>query len=160
MTNITGRIAFGPINNSISGISLGYDSMFKEFDRLINATVPNDKYPPHNIIKLNDYSYVVELALAGFTKDEIDITVNAGVLTIKGNKKPCELEAVQYLHRGISARSFAKTISIIDTVEVRTAKYEDGILYIFLENVIPESKKPRKIEIITPSPTKKELLVE
>lgn len=159
MTNIPGRVTFGPIN-SILGTSLGYDSMFKEFDRLINATVPNDKYPPHNIIKLSDYSYVVEFALAGFTKDEIDITVNAGMLTIKGNKKPCELEAVQYLHRGISARSFAKTISIIDTVEVRNAKYEDGILYIFLENIIPEAKKSRKIEISTPEPTKKELLVE
>lgn len=159
MTNIAGRVSFGPIN-SILGTSLGYDSMFKDLDRLINATVPNDKYPPHNIIKLSDYSYVVEFALAGFTKDEIDISVNAGTLTIKDNKKPCELEAVQYLHRGISARSFAKTISIIDTVEVKNAKYEDGILYIFLENIIPEAKKPRKIEISTPEPTKKQLLVE
>lgn len=142
------RITLSPLHqfHAILGSSLGYDSIAKEFDRLLNAPKIDDKYPPHNIIKLSEYSYVVELATAGFTKEEIDITVNDGTLTIKGSKTPDE-EAVQYLHKGISSRSFTKSISIVDTVEVRDAKYEDGILYIFLENVIPESKKPRTIEI-------------
>jgi molecular chaperone IbpA len=154
MTNIaTGRINFGPIEHSILGTSLGYDSLFADIDKLLNKpTQTTEKYPPHNIIKLDEYNYVVELAVAGFSKKEIDITVSDGSLVIKGEKKQTDEELtfllnVDYLHKGISARAFTKTISIIDTVEVKSAEYVDGILRIKLENIIPESKKPRKIEI-------------
>jgi molecular chaperone IbpA len=175
MTNLaTGRIKFGSLESStILGTSLGYDSLFADIDRLLNrSTQPSEKYPPHNIIKLDDYNYVVELAIAGFSKDDIDITVADGSLIVKGEKKQTEeessfLDNVDYLHKGISARAFTKSISIVDTVEVLGAEYVDGILRIRLENVIPESKKPRKIIIangnlplVEPTKTEKQLLVE
>jgi molecular chaperone IbpA len=164
MTNFTGRVSFGPIHPSIFGTSLGYDSMFDELERLVNSQ-PNtsEKYPPHNILKLDDYRYIVELAVAGFSKEEIEITVNDGKLIIKGEKE-VDNAPIEYLHKGISARSFTKTINLIDTIEIQGASYKDGILSIALENVIPESKKPRKIEIndelVTVPTDTKQLLTE
>lgn len=147
MTNLTGRVQFGPIHHSILGTSLGYDSMFSELERILNTQpTVSDKYPPHNIIKLDDYHYIVELAVAGFSKNEIEIIVNDGKLVIKGEKNG-DVPVTEYLHKGISARSFTKTINLIDTIEIQAATYQDGILSIALENVIPESKKSRKIEI-------------
>jgi molecular chaperone IbpA len=101
------------------------------------------------------------LAIAGFTKQEVTITLKDGLLEIKGQKNP--EEEVQYLHKGIGTRSFIKTIKLADTVEVRGAEFKDGILRVGLENVIPESKKPRTIEIgdeLTLVAKPKELLVE
>ena len=97
-------------------------------------------------MKLDENRYVVELAVAGFSKDEIDVTIADGNLVIKGAKsdKP---DTAQYIHRGIGTRSFTKTLKVADTIEVKGAEYKDGILRIGLENIIPEHKKPRKIEI-------------
>jgi molecular chaperone IbpA len=175
MSDLMRRINFGPIQPSIFGTSLGYESMFNELDRILEATKspsnqPSDKYPPHNIIKLDDYNYVIELAIAGFTKSDIDITVADGTVTIKGEKNPTKeeeefLSNVQYMHKGISTRSFTKIIRITDTIEVLGAEYDNGILRIKLENVIPESKKPRKISIANGTlplvePGTKQLLTE
>lgn len=139
-----GRISFGPLNHS----TLGFDRFFDEVEKLmsVDTRAVTSSFPPHNIIKLDDTHYLVELAVAGFSKDEIEISVDAGNLVIKGEKKEKESN-VQYLHRGIGTRSFTKSLTIADTVEVRGAEFNDGILKIGLENIIPESKKPRKIEI-------------
>jgi len=144
------RFSFSPLYNS----TLGFEQLFGEVERMLEATPGNNSqtsFPPHNIVKVDEYHYVVELAVAGYTKEEIDITVDDGHLIIKGNKedkaKNAELADVTYLHRGIGLRSFTKTVKIADTVEVRGAEYTDGILRIGLENVIPERKKPRNIEI-------------
>jgi molecular chaperone IbpA len=139
------RISFGPLYNN----TLGFDRFFNEVERLLESDVkPTTSFPPHNILKLDDSHYVVELAIAGFSKDEIDITVKDSVLTIKGEKEEKTPDA-QYLHRGIGTRSFTKTLTIADTIEVKGAEFKDGILRIGLENIIPEHKKPRKIEIGT-----------
>lgn len=134
--------------------TIGFDRFFSEFENILSEkdTRPAQTYPPHNIIKLDEYNYVIELAIAGFTKSDIDITVANGTVTIKGDKKATEeeeafLSNVQYTHRGISTRSFTKIIRITDTIEVLGAEYDNGILRIKLENIIPESKKPRKIDI-------------
>jgi molecular chaperone IbpA len=151
----TTNVSFGPIWPS----SVGFDNIINELDALLNA--PTSTFPPHNIIKLDDYQYIVELAIAGFTKQEVTITLKDGLLEIKGQKNP--EEEVQYLHKGIGTRSFIKTIKLADTVEVRGAEFKDGILRVGLENVIPESKKPRQIEIgdeLTLVAKPKELLVE
>jgi len=127
--------------------TLGFENIFNEVEKLLNSdfkTVPTT-FPPHNILKLDDNHYVVELAVAGFSKDDIEITVNDGELIIKGNKE--EKAEGEYLHRGIGLRSFTKTLRIADTVEVNGAEYKDGILKVGLENIIPDHKKPRKIEI-------------
>ena len=148
MTNITtGRINFGPLHHSILNSTLGYESMFDRIETLLNQPDTNqDKYPPHNNIQIDEFNYIVELAVAGFTKSEIDITIEDGSLTIKGAKDTVENDiGVEYLHKGISNRAFTKVIRMVDTVEVKGAIYVDGILKITLENIIPEHKKPRKI---------------
>lgn len=149
---------FSPLYNS----TLGFENFFREVDKLMDLDInkTTSTFPPHNIIKLDDNQYVVELAVAGFGKKDIEITVNNGELIIKGDKndKPND---TTYLHRGIGLRSFTKTLRIAETVEVRGAEYNDGILRVALENVIPDHKKPRKIEIgKTLNFGKKELLNE
>jgi len=138
------RISFGPLAHT----TLGFERFFDDVERLLSMDVQKvtQSFPPHNIIKLDDTRYVVELAVAGFSKEEIEITAEDGTLTIKGEKKDKDLE-VTYLHRGIGTRSFTKQLTIADTVEVKGAEFKDGILRVGLENVIPEHKKPRKIEI-------------
>jgi molecular chaperone IbpA len=139
-----GRISFGPLHHS----TLGFDRFFDEAERLLKTdlTKVSPAFPPHNIIKLDDNRYLVELAVAGFAEAEIDILVEDNTLIIKGEKKDKDTD-VTYIHRGIGTRSFTKTLTVADTVEVRGAEFKNGILKIGLENVIPDHKKPRKIEI-------------
>ncbi len=139
-----GRISFGPLVHS----TLGYDKFFDEIEKLLNVDIqkPVSNFPPHNILKLDDSRYLLEMAVAGFSKDEIEISVKDGTLTVKGEKKEKDSD-YQYIHRGIGTRSFTKTLSIADTIEVKGAEFKDGILRVGLENIIPEHKKPRKIEI-------------
>lgn len=139
-------LSFGPLHQS----TLGFERFFDDVEKLLhNDTLKTQSsFPPHNILKLDDNHYVVELAVAGFSKDEIDITVKDNTLTIKGDKKETPTD-VTYLHRGIGTRSFTKTLTIAETIEVKGAEFKDGILRIGLENIIPEHKKPRKIEIGT-----------
>lgn len=125
---------------------VGFDELFNELERLIEGSQPvQASFPPHNIIKVDDNRYVVEMAVAGFGKEDIDIELNDGTLVIRGEKK--NKEEVNYLYRGIATRTFTKSIRLIDTIEVRGAEFKDGILKIGLENIIPEHKKPRKISI-------------
>lgn len=127
--------------------TLGFDRIFDHLERMIdNKTTQVEKYPPHNIVKSDENQYIVELAIAGFSESDIDITVEDGNLVIKGSKVETD-STVEYLHRGIGNRSFTKTLKLADTIEVRGAEYKNGILRIGLENVIPDHKKPRKIQI-------------
>lgn len=139
-----GHISFGPLTQS----TLGFDKFFDDVEKLLSMDIQKSisNFPPHNILKLDETRYIVELAVAGFSKDEIDISVNEGVLSVKGEKKDQESN-VQYIHKGIGTRSFTKTLTIADTIEVKGAEFKDGILRIGLENIVPESKKPRKIAI-------------
>jgi len=136
------RISFGPLFHQ----TLGFENFIRDVEKMLDNEVKPSTFPPHNIIKSDENKYVVELAVAGFAKDEIDISLQDGSLTIKGEKKESTPD-IQYLHRGIGTRSFTKVITIADTIEVKGAEIKDGILRIGLENVIPEHKKPRKIEI-------------
>lgn len=122
---------------------IGFDKMF---DKLAAATPgqTNNNYPPYNIVKTEEYKYELQLAIAGFASDDLDIELKDGVLQIEGKK---EVEDKNYLHRGISARSFRRTFTLADTVIVKGADLKDGILTINLENIIPEEKKPHKIAI-------------
>jgi len=139
-----GHISFGPLHHTTLGFERLFNDMEKMLDNNISKAVSN--FPPHNILKLDNNRYIVELAVAGFSKNEIDITVEDGSLIIKGEKEEKETD-VQYLHKGIGTRSFTKTLRIADTVEVRGAEFADGILKIGLENIVPDHKKPRKVEI-------------
>jgi molecular chaperone IbpA len=140
------KISFGNLYPS----TLGFETMLRDIESIMQNSVEtvSDKFPPHNIIKVNDTDYMVELAIAGFDEKEIDITVKDGLMTVKGEKQQPDNE-VNYLHKGIGTRSFSKTIRLADTIEVQGAAFKNGILSIGLENIIPESKKPKKIEIGT-----------
>ena len=137
------RISLGPLFHT----TLGFERIFDEVEKLLESEVKTpSSFPPHNIIKLDDNKYIIELAVAGFGRDEIDVSVIDGKVIIKGEKKEKDASA-NYLYRGIGGRSFTKEISIADTIEVRGAEFKDGILRVGLENIIPDHKKPRKIEI-------------
>jgi molecular chaperone IbpA len=140
------KISFGNLYPS----TLGFETMLRDIESIMQNSVEtvSDKFPPHNIIKVNDTHYMVELAIAGFDEKEIDITVKDGLMTVIGEKEQADNE-VNYLHKGIGTRSFSKTIRLADTIEVQGAAFKNGILSIGLENIIPESKKPKKIEIGT-----------
>jgi molecular chaperone IbpA len=115
------------------------------FDRMHQQTPGQGNYPPYNIAKVDDDHYVIEIAVAGFTESELDVEVKDGVLFVEGKKE--DDDQTEYLHKGISARQFKRSFTLSDTIVVKGAAYNNGILTIDLENVIPEEKKPRKIKI-------------
>ncbi len=125
---------------------VGFDQLFNELERIVEGqAVPKlNTFPPHNVLKVDDSHYVVEMAVAGFGQDEVDVEIHDGTLIVKGEKK--DQTEVDYLYRGIATRSFTKSIRLNDSIEVRGAQFKDGILKIALENIIPEHKKPRKVE--------------
>ena len=118
-------------------------------DDFFNAPTFNSNYPPYNIVKTGDYTYNIELALAGFGKKDIDVSYENGMVTVKSiqEAKSEDKESDGVLHRGISKRQFTKSFSIADDVEVKGAELKDGLLSISLERIIPENKKARSIEV-------------
>ena len=138
------EFAFGP---HLAHSTLGFERIFNDLDKVLNDRQQQSTFPPHNILKVDKDHYVVELAVAGFGKNEIDITVEDNVLIIKGVKKEKDVEGVEYIHKGIGTRSFTKTLTVADTLEVKGAEFNNGILRVGLVNVVPDHKKPRKVEI-------------
>ena len=128
--------------NHLNRATIGFDNMFENLHRF--AAVETVKYPPHDIVKHSDTSYTVEVAVAGFKEDELEVTIDNNVLTIKGTQADRQ---VDYLHRGISTRSFHKVINLAEHVVVKGALVDNGLLIIDLEIEIPEALKPRKITI-------------
>jgi molecular chaperone IbpA len=129
---------------SIHKFAVGFDNMF---DELLRTSQANTNYPPYNIVKHGDDNFAIELAVAGFKDGEINIQVERNQLTVKGEQAIDLDNQVEYLHRGISARSFSRTWTLADHVEVAGAKSENGILTISLERKVPEEQKPKSIAI-------------
>ena len=121
---------------------IGFDRMI---DRMREQTPGQTNYPPYNIVKTDENFYQLEIAIAGFNQEDLEIELKEGILTVEGRKERDDEK--DYIHKGISARAFRRTFTLSDTVVVNGADLVDGILTIELENVIPEEKKPRKIEI-------------
>jgi molecular chaperone IbpA len=126
--------------------AIGFNRLFDEMNRSFANSRSDDKYPPYNIAKLDETHYVIELAVAGFSEEEIDIELKENSLTIKGNQ-PKKDQETDYIYKGISNRSFDRTFTLADNVEVRNATVQNGILTVTLEQVIPEAQKPKKIQI-------------
>lgn len=117
------------------------------FDRYFSAPHhQNGNYPPHNIVKYDESHYGIEVAVAGFSKDEITVEVDQDQLMITG-KKTSVTEGVEYLHRGLAARDFEQQFTLAEYMEVRGAEVKDGMLKIEIERIIPDALKPRQIEI-------------
>lgn len=127
--------------------AVGFDRMFEELSRTFGNS-RSDNYPPHNVVQLDDTHYVIEVAVAGFKENEIDVELKENLLTVRGEKVKDE-DAVQpnYLHKGISARNFTRTFPLAENIQVRGASVENGILAVALEMIVPEEKKSKKIAI-------------
>ena len=121
---------------------VGFDHLFNELEW--TAKHANDHYPPHNIIKTGESDFLIELAIAGFSKDELSVEVKDRTLTVMGEHKS---RGREFIHRGISTKKLKRTLRLSEHVEVHGADIQDGILAIELKYVIPEEMRPRKITI-------------
>jgi molecular chaperone IbpA len=126
---------------------VGFDEQFNRLQKLhddVTKNIPN--YPPYNIKKVDDTHYVIEMAVAGFGQNEIDIEIDGGKLIVKGNVASVEDEE-NFLFKGIAARAFTRSFALNDQVEVKDAELFNGMLKIALERMIPEVAKPKKVPV-------------
>ena len=143
------------IFNQLRPVTVGFDNVFDHFERMIDDhnfnTMTATNFPPYNIVKTGEYTYDVELALAGFSKNDIDVEYKDNMLTVKSKEKDKSeaKDADGVLHRGISKRWFSKSFTIADDVEVKGAELKDGLLKISMERIIPEGKRARTIEVLS-----------
>lgn len=157
---------FGPGFKDFDRFFVGFDDQFNRIAKMhddLTKNIPN--YPPYNIKKIGDSTYVIELAVAGFAKQDIEIELADGKMIVKGNVTTEEDDS-NFLFKGIAARNFTRTFALDDQIEIKNAEMFNGMLQVFLERIIPEHKKPKKIEVKDPSTPKQkarpmgELLVE
>ena len=136
------------IFNQLRPHTIGYDNIFDHFNDMFenNSKLLTQNYPPYDIVKHSDTHYDIQVALAGYSKDDIEVEVKENTLSIKSVKKE-EDDKVEVLHRGISKRYFERSFTIADDVKVNSAELKDGLLIVSLERVVPEHKKPRLIKI-------------
>ena len=140
------------IFNQLRPVTVGFDNVFDHFERMFDDdftsfSVPT--FPFYNIVKQGKNKYDIELALAGYSKDDIEVNLEDGVLTIKSKKEDTKEDTKdgEILHKGIAKRYFSKAFTIADDVEVKGAELKDGLLRVSLERIIPESKNAREITV-------------
>lgn len=131
--------------NRLRPFSIGFDSLFDHLESVLEFNESYHSYPPYNIVQTDETHFVVEIAVAGFAKEDINISIDNGRLIVSTEQRPNDERKV--LHRGIAQRHFKKSFRLADNVEVVYADMSDGLLKINLERIIPESQKPRQIEI-------------
>lgn len=132
--------------NRFTPYAVGFDRVF---DQLMNHThnmTSSTGFPPYNIVKHTDFEFSIEMALAGLTKEDIEVEVSDGTITVK-SVWDSKAENAEVLHRGISHKKFTRKFTIADDIEVKGASFENGLLEINLERIVPDHKKPRIIKI-------------
>ena len=133
--------------NQITPFSVGFD---RGFDRLVDygTTYETGGFPPYNIRKTDDFRHVIEIALAGFSKDEIEVVLTDGVLVVKSADLLADKDPNEGLvHKGIAKRAFTRKFTLADDIEIKDAKLKNGLLEIELEQIVPEHKKPKVIKV-------------
>ena len=140
------------IFNSLRPFSIGFDDMFDQFENLLgNGNLAmQSNYPPYNIRKTGKDKYSIEVALAGFSRKDVEVEFEDNLLTVRTkqvNKTEDNIENGEILHKGISQRQFARSFTIADDVKVNGAELKDGLLTIACERIVPEYKKKKLIEI-------------
>ena len=125
--------------------AIGFDRLFDMINEM-DVKKPQS-YPPYNIVRFDEDNYQIQIAVAGFSPEELDIEVKENQLTVNGAIKSAYTSDVQFLHHGLASRDFSHTFKLSDTIVVKAADVQNGVLKINLENIIPEEKKPRKIPI-------------
>lgn len=134
--------------DAINRALIGFDTMFDQMERRFANSVSNN-YPPHNILKTGENQYEIQLAVTGFEKSEISVTVEDNVLIVKGETQtPNESTEIVYLHRGLATRDFCKEFPLAEHIEVEGAETRNGMLTIKLVRNVPESAKPKVIDIV------------
>ena len=140
------------IFNSLRPFSIGFDDMFDQFESMLgdgNLTMQSN-YPPYNIRKTGKDKYSIEVALAGFSKKDVEVEFEDNLLTVRTkqvNKSDNQNENGEIIHKGISQRQFARSFTIADDVKVNGAELKDGLLTIACERIVPDYKKKKLIEI-------------
>ena len=140
------------IFNQLRPLSVGFDDGFDQFESFFDSDlrIPTINYPPYNIVKTGKNAYDIEVALAGFNKKDIDVSVEDGVLTIESkasDKDESKDEDGDTIYKGISKRYFKRQFTLSNDVEIKGAELKDGLLKVSMEKIVPESKKLKTIEI-------------
>ena len=131
--------------NQLTPYAVGFDRVFDQLQNYAQHNATSSGFPPYNIRKGGDYTFVIEMALAGFSKDDIEIEVAEGLLTVRSVKENDENDS--NIYRGISYRKFNRKFTLADDIVVNDASLENGMLNIDLERIVPEEKKPRLIPV-------------
>ena len=133
--------------NTLTPYAVGFDRVFDRLNDYALHQATSTGFPPYNIRKDGDTNFTIELALAGMTRDDLEIEFAEGVLTVRTTDKKEEVESAELLHRGISFRKFSRKWTLADDIVVNGARMENGMLMVDLERIVPEEKKPRLIDI-------------
>ena len=133
--------------NQLTPYAVGFERQFNRLNDYVKHQQQSTGFPPYNIQKVKDFEYEIEMALAGFSKEDIEVEVADGVLTVRSVKENDDVDDEWTLHRGISYRKFNRKFTLADDIVVNDAKLENGLLKISLEQIIPEEKKPRLITV-------------
>ena len=138
---------------------VGFDTLFEDLERIHqSARSGTDNYPPHNVVKIDEEKFLIELAIAGFKEEDISLELKDGILKIKGEVASVSRE---YAYKGISSRKFEKSFRLSEFVVIDGADLKDGILVVYARVELPEEKRPRKIELGSAGESKKkEYLIE
>ena len=142
---VTTKLSLFDNFNQLTPYAVGFDRVFDQLQNYASHNATSSGFPPYNIRKEGEFSYVIDMALAGFSKDDIEVEVADGLLTVRSVKENEENE--ESIYRGISYRKFNRKFTLADEIVVKDASLENGMLVISLERIVPEEKKPRKIKI-------------
>jgi len=127
---------------NLSRALVGFDHIFNQ-----HLQPANSNYPPHNIVKYSDSEYAIEVAVAGFTKEEITVEVDQDQLVVRGIQSTKDDSTKEYLHKGLASRDFEQSYTLAEYMEVKDAEVKDGMLIVKIERIVPEALKPRVINI-------------
>jgi molecular chaperone IbpA len=133
--------------DAINRALIGFDSVFDSLERRY-ANSAQTNYPPYNVARIDENSYNIEMAVTGFEKSEVEVTVERNELSIRGERSDTEMQAPEYLHRGLALRNFERSFTLAEHMKVVSAEIKNGVLTVKLEREIPEELKPRVIDIV------------
>ena len=142
---VTTKLSLFDNFNQLTPYAVGFDRVFDQLQNYASHNATSSGFPPYNIRKEGEFSYVIDMALAGFSKNDIEVEVADGLLTVRSVKENEENE--ESIYRGISYRKFNRKFTLADEIVVKDASLENGMLVISLERIVPDEKKPRKIKI-------------
>jgi len=125
---------------------VGFDSLFNDVERRF-ANQINTSYPPYNVLKHDENTYEIEVAVTGFLPEEVSVEINQNQLVVKGERNREEVEETNYLHRGLATRDFTRTWTLAEHMEVGEGRIKNGVLTIELKRVVPEALKPRVLKL-------------